>query len=45
MTENDFLQVAKMHNIRSLGEATDNSTGLDGKPAGYLFSAYDDSGR
>ena len=42
MTENVFLQVAKKHNIRSLGEATDGSIGLDGQPAGYLFSAYDD---
>jgi hypothetical protein len=37
---NAFFEFSRDHNIRSLGNATDGSTGFDGKPAGWLFSAY-----
>jgi hypothetical protein len=36
-----FWEFAKDHNIRTLGTSTSGSTDLDGKPAGWLFSAYD----
>jgi hypothetical protein len=37
---NAFFEFSRDHNIRSLGNSTDGSTGFDGKPAGWLFSAY-----
>jgi hypothetical protein len=37
---NAFFEFSKDHNIRPLGNSTDGSTGLDGKPAGWVFSAY-----
>jgi hypothetical protein len=36
-----FWEYSKDHNIRSLGTSTSGSTDFDGKPAGWLFSAYD----
>lgn len=36
-----FWEYSKNHNIRSLGNSTSGSTDFDGKPAGWLFSAYD----
>lgn len=36
-----FWEYAKKHNVRTLGTSTSGSTTLDGKPAGWLFSAYD----
>jgi hypothetical protein len=36
-----FWEYSKNHNIRSLGTSTSGSTDFDGKPAGWLFSAYD----
>lgn len=38
---NAFWQYAKDHNVRTMGTSTSGSTTLDGKPAGWLFSAYD----
>ncbi|WP_088348789.1 MULTISPECIES: hypothetical protein [Rhodomicrobium] len=38
---NAFWAFARDHNLRSLGETTSGSTSFDGKPAGWLFSAYD----
>ena len=38
---NGFFEFSKNHNYRSLGTATDGSTDFSGKPAGWLFSAYD----
>jgi hypothetical protein len=38
---NTFWKYAKDHNIRTLGTSTSGSTDFDGKPAGWLFSAYD----
>lgn len=38
---NAFWAFAKDHNHRSLGTATDGSLDFEGKPAGWLFSAYD----
>jgi hypothetical protein len=38
---NAFWEFAKNHNIRTLGTSTSGSTDFDGKPAGWLFSAYD----
>jgi hypothetical protein len=37
---NGFWQYAKEHNVRTLGTSTSGSTDFDGKPAGWLFSAY-----
>jgi hypothetical protein len=37
---NAFWEFSRDHNIRSLGNSTDGSTDFDGKPAGWLFSAY-----
>jgi hypothetical protein len=37
---NAFFEFSRDHNIRSLGNSTDDSTGFDGKSAGWLFSAY-----
>jgi hypothetical protein len=37
---NAFWEFAKAHNYRSLGNATDGSLDFEGKPAGWLFSAY-----
>ena len=36
-----FWEYSKNHNIRCLGTSTSGSTDFDGKPAGWLFSAYD----
>ena len=36
-----FWEYSKDHNVRSLGTSTSHSTDFDGKPAGWLFSAYD----
>jgi len=36
-----FWEYAKNHNIRSLGTSTSGSTDFEGKPAGWLFSAYE----
>jgi hypothetical protein len=36
-----FWKYSKDHNIRTLGTSTSGSTDFDGKPAGWLFSAYD----
>jgi hypothetical protein len=38
---NGFFEFSKNHNLKALGAATDGSTDLSGKPAGWLFSAYD----
>jgi hypothetical protein len=38
---NGFWEFAKNHNVHSLGKATDGSTDFEGRPAGWLFSAYD----
>ena len=38
---NAFFEFSKDHNERSLGKATDNSTDINGKPSGWMFSAYD----
>jgi hypothetical protein len=38
---NAFWEYAKVHNVRTLGTSTSGSTDFDGKPAGWLFSAYD----
>jgi hypothetical protein len=38
---NAFWQFSKDHNYRSLGAATDGALDFEGKPAGWLFSAYD----
>jgi hypothetical protein len=38
---NAFFEYSKNHNVRSLGTTTSGSTDFDGKPAGWLFSAYD----
>ena len=38
---NGFFEFAKKHKIRALGQTTSGSTGFDNKPAGWLFSAYD----
>ena len=38
---NAFWEYAKDHNVRTLGTSTSGSTDFDGKPAGWLFSAYD----
>jgi hypothetical protein len=38
---NAFWEFSKNHNALSLGKATDGSTDFEGKPAGWLFSAYD----
>lgn len=38
---NAFWKFSMEHNVRSLGLTTGNSTGFDGAPAGWLFSAYD----
>lgn len=38
---NAFWEYPKDHNIRTLGTSTSGSTDFDGKPAGWLFSAYD----
>jgi hypothetical protein len=38
---NTFFEFSKNHNVRSLGKAADNSTDINGKPSGWLFSAYD----
>jgi hypothetical protein len=35
-----FWEYSKRKNIKSLGNAADGSTDFDGKPAGWLFSAY-----
>ncbi|WP_376967867.1 hypothetical protein ABNQ39_36790 (plasmid) [Azospirillum sp. A26] len=35
-----FWNFSRDRNIRSLGMTTGNSTTMDGKPAGWLFSAY-----
>jgi hypothetical protein len=37
---NAFFEFSRDRNIRSLGNSTDGSTGIDGKPSGWLFSAY-----
>jgi hypothetical protein len=36
-----FWEYSKNHNVRTLGTSTSGSTDFDGKPAGWLFSAYD----
>lgn len=36
-----FWEYSKNQNVRSLGTSTSGSTDFDGKPAGWLFSAYD----
>lgn len=36
-----FWEYSKNRNVRSLGTSTSGSTDFDGKPAGWLFSAYD----
>ena len=38
---NAFWEFSKAHNYRSLGTAVDGSLDFEGKPAGWLFSAYD----
>src|SRR3954451_20788307 len=39
--QNTFFEAAKSMNVRSLGMTTiPDDKGVDGKPAGYLFSAY-----
>jgi hypothetical protein len=38
---NAFWEFSKSHNERCLGKATDGSTDFEGRPAGWLFSAYD----
>jgi hypothetical protein len=38
---NAFWEFAKDHNVHSLGKATDGSIDFEGRPAGWLFSAYD----
>jgi hypothetical protein len=40
LDQNSFFEFSKKCNVRSLGTSTDGSTGADGKPAGYLFSAF-----
>jgi hypothetical protein len=40
LDQNSFFEFSKKCNIKSLGTATDGSLGADGKPSGYLFSAY-----
>lgn len=37
---NDFWEYSKNHNVRSLGTSNGGSTDFGGKPAGWLFSAY-----
>jgi hypothetical protein len=37
---NGFFEFSKKHNLQPLGNTTGNSTDLEGKPAGWLFSAY-----
>ena len=37
----EFWKFSQKHNLRSLGNSTDGSTDFGGKPAGWLFSAYD----
>ena len=37
---NTFFEAAKSMNVRSLGDSVDGDPGVDGKAAGYLFSAY-----
>lgn len=36
-----FWEYSRDHNIQSLGVTTSGSTDFNGKPAGWLFSAYD----
>ena len=38
---NAFWAYSMKHNVHSLGSATDGSLDFSGKPAGWLFSAYD----
>ena len=41
LDENSFFQVSKKLQHRSLGQSVDGSVDGEGKPEGYLFSAYD----
>ena len=41
LNSNTFYELAKNMNLRSLGESTRGETDDQGKPEGYLFSAYE----
>ncbi|RVJ72542.1 hypothetical protein [Sinorhizobium medicae] len=40
MDEHTFFEFSKKHQVLSLGRSGFGDTGVNGEPAGYLFSAY-----